>query len=96
MEAYDHTILDQSARLLEDTTFNDDQRDQLRIIKEQGARLAGVIGRAVPRVILPDFDYKRRSADPRPAERRPAERRPPGRRPSERRPGSAPSQERPA
>jgi DNA-binding response OmpR family regulator len=41
------TILDQSARLLEDTTFNDDQRDQLRIIKEQGARLAGVIGRAV-------------------------------------------------
>ena len=41
------TILDQSGRLLEDTTFNDDQRDQLRIIKEQGARLAGVIGRAV-------------------------------------------------
>lgn len=42
-----HTILDQSARLLEDTTFNDDQRDQLRIISEQGARLSGVIGRAV-------------------------------------------------
>jgi len=41
------TILDKSARLLEDTRFNDDQRDQLRIIGEQGARLAGVIGRAV-------------------------------------------------
>jgi len=42
-----HTILDRSARLLEDTSFTDDQRDQLRIISEQGARLAGVIGRAV-------------------------------------------------
>jgi DNA-binding response OmpR family regulator len=41
------TILDKSARLLEDARFNDDQRDQLRIIGEQGARLAGVIGRAV-------------------------------------------------
>jgi CheY-like chemotaxis protein len=41
------TILERSARLLEDTTFNDDQRDQLRIISEQGARLARVIGRAV-------------------------------------------------
>ena len=42
-----HTILEKSARLLDDTRFNDDQRDQLRIISEQGARLAGVIGRAV-------------------------------------------------
>jgi DNA-binding response OmpR family regulator len=42
-----HTIRDRSARLLEDTSFTDDQRDQLRIISEQGARLAGVIGRAV-------------------------------------------------
>ena len=42
-----HTILAKSVRLLEDTSFNDDQRDQLRIISEQGARLAGVIGRAV-------------------------------------------------
>jgi DNA-binding response OmpR family regulator len=41
------TILEKSARLLEDASFNDDQRDQLRIISEQGARLAGVIGRAV-------------------------------------------------
>jgi CheY-like chemotaxis protein len=41
------TILDRSARLLEDPSFTDDQRDQLRIISEQGARLAGVIGRAV-------------------------------------------------
>jgi DNA-binding response OmpR family regulator len=41
------TILEKSARLLQDTSFNDDQRDQLRIISEQGARLAGVIGRAV-------------------------------------------------
>ena len=55
------------------------------------------LGRAVPRVILPDFDYKRRSADPRPAERRPAERKPSGRRPSsDRRPGSErPSERRP-
>jgi DNA-binding response OmpR family regulator len=42
-----HVILEKSARLLEDTSFNDDQRDQLRIISEQGARLAGVVGRAV-------------------------------------------------
>jgi DNA-binding response OmpR family regulator len=42
-----HTILEKSARLLEDESLNDDQRDQLRIILEQGARLAGVIGRAV-------------------------------------------------
>ena len=42
-----HTILEKSAQLLEDQSFNDDQRDQLRIISEQGARLAGVIGRAV-------------------------------------------------
>lgn len=42
-----HTILEKSSRLLEDQTFNDDQRDQLRIISEQGERLAGVIGRAV-------------------------------------------------
>ena len=41
------SILDTSGRLLEDARFNDDQRDQLRIISEQGARLAGVIGRAV-------------------------------------------------
>jgi DNA-binding response OmpR family regulator len=41
------TILEKSARLLEDASFNDDQREQLRIISEQGARLAGVIGRAV-------------------------------------------------
>ena len=42
-----HAILEQSERLLEDAAFSDDQRDQLRIISEQGARLAGVIGRAV-------------------------------------------------
>jgi DNA-binding response OmpR family regulator len=42
-----HDILEHSARLLEDASFDDDQRDQLRIISEQGARLAGVIGRAV-------------------------------------------------
>jgi DNA-binding response OmpR family regulator len=41
------TILEKSARLLADRRFDDDQRDQLRIIGEQGARLAGVIGRAV-------------------------------------------------
>lgn len=41
------TILEKSSQLLEDATFPDDQRDQLRIISEQGARLAGVIGRAV-------------------------------------------------
>ncbi len=42
-----HTILERSARLLEDESFTDDQREQLRIIVEQGARLADVIGRAV-------------------------------------------------
>ncbi|MFL5618135.1 MAG: PleD family two-component system response regulator [Gemmatimonadaceae bacterium] len=42
-----HTILEKSARLHDDASFNDDQRDQLRIILEQGARLARVIGRAV-------------------------------------------------
>ena len=42
-----HAILEESERLLEDAAFNDDQRDQLRIISEQGVRLAGVIGRAV-------------------------------------------------
>ena len=42
-----HAILEESARLLDDASFNDDQREQLRIISEQGARLAGVIGRAV-------------------------------------------------
>ena len=41
------TILERASRLLEDATFDDDQRDQLRIISEQGARLAGVVGRAV-------------------------------------------------
>lgn len=40
-------LLEKSARLLEDERFDDDQRDQLRIISEQGARLAGVIRRAV-------------------------------------------------
>lgn len=42
-----HTILEKSARLLDDAAFSDDQREQLRIILEQGARLAGVVGRAV-------------------------------------------------
>jgi ATP-dependent RNA helicase RhlE len=56
---------------------------------KQLAAIERFLGRAVPRVILPDFDYKRRSADPpRPAERRPADRRPSGQRPSDRRPGS--------
>ncbi len=40
-------ILERASRLLEDARFDDDQRDQLRIISEQGARLAGVVGRAV-------------------------------------------------
>ena len=40
-------ILERANRLLEDARFDDDQRDQLRIISEQGARLAGVVGRAV-------------------------------------------------
>lgn len=41
------TILEGSTRLLTDPAFTEDQREQLRIINEQGARLAGVIGRAV-------------------------------------------------
>jgi signal transduction histidine kinase len=41
------TILEKSARLLDDESFTDDQREHLRIILEQGARLAGVVGRAV-------------------------------------------------
>ena len=41
------TILDNSARLLDDTSFTDGQREHLRVIMEQGARLAGVVGRAV-------------------------------------------------
>ena len=41
------TILEKSARLLDDGSFTDDQREHLRIILEQGARLAGVVGRAV-------------------------------------------------
>lgn len=42
-----HTILDKSARLLDDASFNDEQREHLRVIMEQGTRLAGVVGRAV-------------------------------------------------
>ena len=42
-----HTILDKSARLLDDASFTDEQREHLRVIVEQGARLAGVVGRAV-------------------------------------------------
>ena len=41
------TILEKSARLLDDESFTDDQREHLRIILEQGARLSGVVGRAV-------------------------------------------------
>ena len=41
------SIMERSSQLLQDARFNEDQRDQLRIISEQGARLAGVIGRAV-------------------------------------------------
>jgi DNA-binding response OmpR family regulator len=41
------TILDRARTLLEDAKFTDDQLQQLRVIKEQGTRLAGVIGRAV-------------------------------------------------
>ena len=42
-----NTILEKSARLHEDESFDGEQRDQLRIILEQGARLARVVGRAV-------------------------------------------------
>ena len=42
-----YSILEKSARMLDDASFTDDQREQLRIIMEQGARLAGVVGRAV-------------------------------------------------
>jgi DNA-binding response OmpR family regulator len=42
-----HTILEKSSQLLEDASFSDSQRDHLRITSEQGARLAGVVGRAV-------------------------------------------------
>jgi DNA-binding response OmpR family regulator len=42
-----HTILEKSGRLLDDGSFTDDQREHLRVIMEQGARLAGVVGRAV-------------------------------------------------
>ena len=41
------TILEKSARMLDDPSFTDAQREQLRIILEQGGRLAGVVGRAV-------------------------------------------------
>ena len=41
------TILEKSARLLDDASFTDEQREHLRVIMEQGARLAGVVGRAV-------------------------------------------------
>jgi DNA-binding response OmpR family regulator len=41
------TILEHSGRLLQDDTLTDDQRDQIRIITEQGNRVAAVIGRAV-------------------------------------------------
>jgi two-component system phosphate regulon response regulator PhoB len=41
------TILERSHRLLDDDSFNADQREQLGIIREQGIRLSGVIGRAV-------------------------------------------------
>jgi DNA-binding response OmpR family regulator len=40
-------ILERSHQLLTDTTFTEDQLEQIRIICEQGARLAGVVGRAV-------------------------------------------------
>jgi DNA-binding response OmpR family regulator len=70
-----HSILERSARLLEDASFNDDQREQLRIISEQGARLAGVIGRAVnlesPQTVeyvggarMIDLSGEHRAADP--------------------------------
>ncbi|MEO8562938.1 MAG: response regulator [bacterium] len=41
------TILERARLLLEDETFDADQREQLGIIREQGIRLSGVIGRAV-------------------------------------------------
>ena len=41
------TIMERSRLLLEDPSFSDDQREQLGIIREQGLRLSGVIGRAV-------------------------------------------------
>jgi DNA-binding response OmpR family regulator len=41
------TILEHSNKLLLDETLTADQLDQIRIITEQGNRLAGVIGRAV-------------------------------------------------
>ena len=40
-------ILERSNRLLEDDRFTEDQLEQIRIITEQGVRLAGVVGRAV-------------------------------------------------
>lgn len=40
-------ILERSRRLLDDASFTADQREQLGIIREQGIRLSGVIGRAV-------------------------------------------------
>jgi len=70
-----HSILEQSARLLEDASFSAEQHDQLRIISEQGARLAGVIGRAVnlesPRTVeyvggarMIDLSGEQRAPDP--------------------------------
>ena len=70
-----HTMLEQSARLLEDASFDAEQHDQLRIISEQGARLAGVIGRAVnlesPRTVeyvggarMIDLSGEHRAPDP--------------------------------
>jgi len=70
-----HTILEQSARLLEDASFDADQRDQLRIISEQGDRLAGVVRRAVnlesPRTVeyvggarMIDLSGEHRAPDP--------------------------------
>jgi DNA-binding response OmpR family regulator len=41
------TIMERARLLLEDASFNADQREQLGIIREQGVRLSGVIGRAV-------------------------------------------------
>jgi DNA-binding response OmpR family regulator len=70
-----HSMLEQSARLLEDASFDAEQHDQLRIISEQGARLAGVIGRAVnlesPRTVeyvggarMIDLSGEHRAPDP--------------------------------
>jgi CheY-like chemotaxis protein len=69
------SMLEQSARLLEDASFDAEQHDQLRIISEQGARLAGVIGRAVnlesPRTVeyvggarMIDLSGEHRAPDP--------------------------------